>query len=263
VMAERDTLVAPRTADAARWLGPAPGPKASAAIGGEARPASSPAAETNTKAKVGPPAAKNAGPKRRRIKVEVGEPHETEGATLLAQSFVLEHPREAVWNVMADLNAVAACMPGLSVEGPFEGGRVTGRMEVRLGPIKASFAGEGRVESFAAEYRQIITGSGGDRNSGSSASGRVTYALRPETIAGGEATRVDVEMSYALTGPLAQFGRSGLVRDLVSRIGEAFAQNLDARLTAPEGAVIAPAKLGVFSLVFGTLIARLFGKRSG
>ena len=38
-----------------------------------------------------------------------------------------------------------------------------------------------------------------------------------------------------LTGPLAQFGRSGMVRDLVRRIGEAFAQNIDAELAEPGG----------------------------
>jgi carbon-monoxide dehydrogenase small subunit len=134
---------------------------------------------------------------------------------------------------------------------------VTGRIEVALGPIKASFAGEGQVTTYEDEYRQVITGRGGDRRSGSSATGRVAYELRPEARpSGGEATRVDVEMSYALAGPLAQFGRSNLVRDLVSRIGESFAQNLDARLSAPEGAEFVQAKLGVFSLVWGMLAAR-------
>jgi carbon-monoxide dehydrogenase small subunit len=274
VMAERAGVSAAQPAAQARWLGPAPGPKLSTASLG-ALAASSPAARIRDgrdgPRRSAPAVAAGASPaKPRRIKVEVGQPREVDGATSLTQSFVLEHPRDAVWRIMADPKAVAACMPGLSVEGPFEGGRVTGRMEVALGPIKASFAGEGQVSSFDAEYRQVITGSGGDRKSGSSASGRVAYELRPETgPSGGESTRVDVEMSYALTGPLAQFGRSNLVRDLVSRIGETFAQNLDARLSAPEGAEIVQAKLGVFSLLWSMLaarargaLARLFGSRA-
>jgi aerobic carbon-monoxide dehydrogenase small subunit len=261
VMAERDAFTVTKSVEEARWLGPAPGPKPSAAEEEPAAamrlasaPATAPAASRL-------PAAGIAGPKRARIKVETGEPREIEGATLLSQSFVLEHSRDAVWRIMADLQAVAACMPGLAVEGPFESGRVTGRMQIRLGPIKASFAGDGQVSSFPAEYREVITGAGGDRRSGSSASGRVAYRLEPVAGLGGEATKVDVEMSYALTGPLAQFGRSGLVRDLVSRIGEVFAQNLDARLAAPAGAAIGPARLSVVSLVWSAVMARLFGER--
>ena len=256
VMAERDALALPAPA-ARSWLGPAPGPQASASAGREGVP------PTPGPAKAGPaPRPGEAVIARgRRIKVETGEVRDADGATSMRQSFVLEHPRDAVWRLMSDVKAVAACMPGLAVEGPFENGRVTGRMELSLGPIKASFAGEGQVTSFAEEYRQVVTGSGGDRKSGSAASGSVAYALAPETAAGGEATRVDVEISYGISGPLAQFGRSGLVRDLVSRIGEAFAQNLDMRLSAPKGAAIAPAKLGIVPLLWRALVARLFGRK--
>ncbi len=255
VMAERETLGIPKSSDEGRWLGPAPGPVSTASPEDVAAPAAArEPARIEAPARI---AASGAATRRRRIKVEVGEPREADGATSLTQSFTLEHPRDAVWRIMADPKAVAGCMPGLSVEGPFEGGRVTGRMEVALGPIKASFAGEGHVASFESEYRQVITGSGGDRKSGSNASGRVSYVLTPATSGGdAEATRVDVEMSYALTGPLAQFGRSGLVHDLVSRIGEAFAQNLDLRLAAPEGELAAPARLSVLSLVWGLVAAR-------
>jgi carbon-monoxide dehydrogenase small subunit len=266
VMAERAGAGAGSTATATepRWLGPAPGPKASTLSPSGAPAAPSPVtarrdsrAEPTRSPTLGVSPA-SASAKRRRIKVEVGQPREIDGATLLTQRFVLEHPRDAVWRVMADLKSVAALMPGLMVDGPFDGGRVTGRMGIALGPIKASFAGEGEVTTHADEYRQVITGHGGDRKSGSSASGSVSYTLGSEmTPSGGETTRVDVEMSYALTGPLAQFGRSNLVRDLVSRIGETFAQNLDARLCAPEGAEIAPAKLGVFSLLGSMLAARI------
>jgi carbon-monoxide dehydrogenase small subunit len=271
VMAERAEFASAKASAQPTWLGPAPGPRA-AASGARLAPAAAPKpgpGGTGTKAYGNARSGKMSGATRRRIKVDVGFPEQAEGATRLRQSFVLEHPRDAAWRIMADPQAVASCMPGLTIEGPFEGGRVNGRMEISLGPIKASFAGEGLVTSFASEYRQVITGSGGDRKSGSNASGRVAYELRPEAGPGGdEATRIEVEMSYALTGPLAQFGRSNLIRDLVSRIGESFAQNLDMRLSAPEHVQIAPAKLGLASLIWSTLLARglavvtqLFGRR--
>jgi carbon-monoxide dehydrogenase small subunit len=165
---------------------------------------------------------------------------------------------------MSDVEAVARCMPGLVLDGPPDGDKVSGRLEVKIGPITASFAGHGTLTRIASDYRQIVSGSGGDRKSGSRASGSVDYRL--QAIDGGASTRVAVAISYVLTGPLAQIGRSGMIRDLVRRIGEAFAQNIDAQLTEP-GAPAAAAQIGGLTLVLQlfadrvrALLKRLFGR---
>ena len=214
------------------WLGPAPGPVAHSGV-----PAMSVAP---TLPRLGPSPSRAALPRPARgtpIEVSVGQLEEVDGATRITQSFVLAHPREAVWQVMADVQQVARCMPGLTLDGPPQAGKVSGRLEAKIGPIAASFAGEGTVRRIEDEHRQIIDGRGSDRRSGSRTTGSVDYRLSAVTgNEGREATRVDVVLSYALAGPLAQFGRTGLVRDLVRRIGEAFAQNLDAELRDPGGA---------------------------
>jgi len=167
---------------------------------------------------------------------------------------------------MSDVQAVARCMPGLALDGPPVGDRVSGHLGAKIGPITASFAGEGTLRQVPAEYRQIIEGRGGDRRSGSRASGSVDYRLSAlSDEAGGQATRVDVVIGYALTGPLAQIGRAGLVRDLVRRIGEAFAQNLDAQLRDPTSAM-PQARLGGLSLLLQVLADRmrsLFSRLAG
>jgi len=275
VMAERATLDLPSASVRGARLGPAPGPASSTT--GNAKPAA-PHRSLAASANVGsasargtqspPPVAPTT--KGRRIKVEVGSVEEVAGKTRLTQSFVLEHPRDAVWQLMADAQAVATCMPGMKLDAPLPDGRVTGRMEIALGPIKASFAGEGTIASFPAEYRQVISGKGGDRKSSSSAAGEVAYRLRRETGPSGvEVTRVDVELGYSLTGPLAQFSRSNMVRALVSRIGESFAQNLDAKLSTPEDAEILSAPLSMGSLIWRvafdrlrTGVTRVFGRKS-
>jgi carbon-monoxide dehydrogenase small subunit len=273
VMAERGEFDLASAAAQQPGLGPAPGPEASSTVIAKAPlPSAASPREARDVTRAGVPRSSKARPatKRQRIKVEVGTPEEVDGATRLTQSFELDHPRDAVWRLMADARAVASCIPGMMLDAPHEDGRVTGRMEIGLGPITASFAGEGTVSSFPAEYRQMITGRGADRKSGSNASGEVAYRLHEMAGPTGEkVTRVDVEMSYALTGPLAQFGRSNLVRDLVSRVGESFAQNLDARLSAPEGVEIVPARLGAVSLVWRLIlgrvrdgVTRLFSKQS-
>jgi aerobic carbon-monoxide dehydrogenase small subunit len=252
VMAERTSLLSEPVPIASGWLGPAPGPKVSASI---AKPA--PAAVNRRAAPSRSVSARPTHTKAQPIEVIVGAIEDRDGATCITQSFVLPHPLDAAWALMADPEAVARCMPGMSLGGPPEGDKVTGRLEVKIGPISASFAGEGTLRQIPAEHRQIIQGRGGDRRSGSRVSGSVDYRLEKAAGAsGGEATRVDVAMSYVLTGPLAQIGRSGMVRDLVRRIGEAFAQNLDAQLRDPAAALPAPS-LGGVSLMARVLADRL------
>jgi carbon-monoxide dehydrogenase small subunit len=65
-----------------------------------------------------------------------------------------------------------------------------------------------------------------------------------------------VVIAYALTGALAQIGRSGLVRDLVRRIGEAFAQNLDAQLRDP-AAALPQTEIGGLALVMQAIADRI------
>ena len=243
------------------WLGPAPGLLAvtTSPAGAALAP---PTARREARSAAPAPSRRR---KRPPIAVDVGSIEEVEGATRLTQTFALAHPREAVWALMSDVEAVARCMPGLALDGPPDGDKVSGRLEVKIGPITASFAGQGRLTRVPSDYRQVISGTGGDRRSGSRASGSVDYRLH--AMDGGAATRVEVAISYVLTGPLAQIGRSGMIRDLVRRIGEAFAQNIDAQLAEPGGPATA-APLGGITLFLQlladrvrTMLFRLLGRR--
>jgi carbon-monoxide dehydrogenase small subunit len=234
------------------WLGPAPGPTIALNVP-PAKLVHRPSSGTRAAPAPAPQHRSRAAP----IRVTVGQLEDAGGATRIAQSFILPHPREAVWRLMSDVEATARCMPGLSLAGPPQGDKVAGRLEARIGPISASFAGEGTIRQFPADYRQVIEGSGGDRKSGSRASGSVDYRL--SALAGEpdrDATRVDVTIRYALTGALAQIGRSGLVRDLVRRIGEAFAQNLDSQLRDPTAAM-PRTRLGGLSLLLHVIADRI------
>jgi aerobic carbon-monoxide dehydrogenase small subunit len=249
VMAEHPACEQQAAAAANSWLGPAPGPVATAVahpVASMPRAIATPALQPRSSASV----------KREPIRVTVGNVEEADGSVRLAQSFVLQHPREAVWRLMSDPEAVARCMPGAQLDGPPQDGKVTGRIAVKLGPITATFAGEGTVEPFPAEYRQVIEGRGGDRRSGSRVSGSVDYHLSAVGEPGtSEATQVDVVISYALTGLLAQFGRSNLARDLAGRTGEAFAQNVDGHLRGASDA-IPQAPIGALSLALQVMVAR-------
>jgi carbon-monoxide dehydrogenase small subunit len=167
---------------------------------------------------------------------------------------------DAVWAVLQDIPRVARCLPGAEIES-IDGAAVRGRMVVKFGPIKASFAGTGAVSMDAAARAGVLTGQGRDAGSGSQTQGELNYRVRPGESGG---SAIDIDVRYRLTGPLAQFSRGALVRDLVAHLADRFAQNLSALVAGGDHAPEADAAgLTAFGLVWGIVKRRLqamFGK---
>jgi aerobic carbon-monoxide dehydrogenase small subunit len=179
----------------------------------------------------------------------------------IRQTFSVAQPPEAVWAMFADIAQVVTCLPGASLTRPPAGELVDGKMAVKLGPITANFAGQARVVRDEAHRRGVIMGTGKDQTGGSRAAGEVEYALEPATDGG---TQVALTIKALLIGPLAQFGRSGIVDDLVARITQAFARNLEARLSGKcVDGTQTQAPLAAGSLLWQVIVARakaLFAK---
>ena len=189
-----------------------------------------------------------------------GERRERSGAgTTLHQSFTVNQPRPKVWDFFSRLDQVTQCLPGATVTGTPADDRVDVTLQVKLGPIAPEFHGSADATRDAATWSGLIRGSARDARSPSTTRGEIRYALEEEN--GGAATRVDVDLEYTLTGPLAQFGRSGLVQDIARRMTSAFARNVEARLDdkagAPGGLPDRVAELNAGSLVFSAVWARI------
>jgi len=170
----------------------------------------------------------------------------------IRQSFTVSRPPAEVWGFFGDTAAVVRCLPGARLVGQPTPDRVDGQMAVKLGPISANFSGQARIERDDSMQRGIIMGAGRDQAGGSRAAGETDYSLEPTGDGG---TQVSLTIRALLTGPLAQFGRSGIVEDLVTRITQTFAQNLEAALSGG-GAVDAP-PLDAGALVGQVLWARV------
>ncbi|MFL9936238.1 SRPBCC domain-containing protein [Paraburkholderia sp. RL18-103-BIB-C] len=154
----------------------------------------------------------------------------------IEQSFTVPYPRGVVWNCFRDAPGIVACLPGASLTAPPDEGRLKLAMTVKLGPIVASFAGDGEMKLDDTAWRGSVVGGGVDRKSASRVKGEASFSLDDPTP--GE-TRVDVKVDYAIAGSLAQFSRGGIVKELATRMTEAFAANLKDRLdlAASEAAV--------------------------
>lgn len=183
--------------------------------------------------------------------------------TTLNQTFSVDFPREKVWAFFGKLGEVTTCLPGASLLAPPTETHVEPKLRIKVGPIVADFEGSADVERDPANHVGTIFGSARDTKSSSATRGEIRYALIEER--GGAATRVDVQVGFALTGPLAQFSRSSIVKDIAKRMTDAFAENLRARLSQAESgaaATTAPepaAELNAGSLVFSVLKDRIVG----
>ena len=165
--------------------------------------------------------------------------------TTFTESFTVAHPVDVVWDFFSDVGAVAACLPGASLTGGPVDGHVDGQIKIKVGPISTEFQGVADVSRDDATRSGTIVGAGKDKRSNSSTRGLVGYMVKPGE--GPNQTRVDLNVGFTLTGPLAQFSRAGLIQDVAGRIILVFVQNLEARLShRPEGGTEAPAMVKEF-----------------
>lgn len=146
----------------------------------------------------------------------------------ITQSFTLAFPRARVWPLLADVERVVPCMPGAALTAPVEDGAFAGEMRIKLGPIAAAFAGRGTLAMDDDAHSGTIEGQGTDSKSSSRAKGTVTFTVGEEDE--GRATRVDLSVTFTLSGALAQFGRASIVQEIAQRLTAEFARNLEAEL---------------------------------
>ena len=148
----------------------------------------------------------------------------------LEQSFELPFRREAAWAAFQDLPMLVSCLPGASLTSSPGATPLEFELAVKLGPIAANFSGQGNL-NYESDYKGKLSGSGTDRGTGSRVKGSAAFELHE--IEGG--TRIRLLIDYALTGALAQFGRSGIIKELAAGITRQFAANLRSNLEARAG----------------------------
>jgi carbon-monoxide dehydrogenase small subunit len=168
---------------------------------------------------------------------------------------------QGLWQLLGDISAAAACIPGSRID-DFDGRKLTGRVRIAFGPIKADFAGTASVERDDATRQAVILGTGTDALSRTSASAKISYRVAAD---GGrpEAARLIIGMDYSVQGPLAQFSRSELVRSLVRQLVRDFGRNLETMVSGGPMTAAPAAGLNAFSLLRRWLVAKLASLFSG
>ena len=143
-------------------------------------------------------------------------------------SFTVPVSPDRAWDVLLDVERIAPCMPGATVE-EFDGEVVTGRIKVKVGPVSLTYRGTAKFTERNPDAKNIVLEASGKETRGAgTASATVQASLEPEP--GGEATRVSMHTTMNVTGRPAQFGR-GVMVEVGGKLVEQFAQNLRQQIT--------------------------------
>ena len=141
----------------------------------------------------------------------------------LENEFVVAAPLDRTWQTLLDVERVAACLPGASIEPVGEDGLYRGAVRIKAGPVTMAYSGtvrladvdaDGHVASFDARAKET-KGTG-------TAAATIVNRLEPS----GDRTRVLVTTDLNVTGRPAQFGR-GLMEDVAGKMLADFAGRLE------------------------------------
>jgi carbon monoxide dehydrogenase subunit G len=144
---------------------------------------------------------------------------------------------DAVWDALLDIERIAPCLPGASIDENRGDGEYGGSMRVKLGPVTSTFRGTLRVATADHEGRRaVIEASARDTRGQGAAAATITSTLEPE----GDGTRVAVQTDMKLAGTAAQFGR-GVVTDVSQKLMAEFADRLADEIRNPSARAAAAA----------------------
>lgn len=156
-------------------------------------------------------------------------------ALKLENEFVVAAPIEPTWKTLLDLERVAGCLPGATIEPSQEPGTYQGSMRVKLGPVSMNYKGTASIESVdESSHTAIFTVAGKETRGQGSASATIRNHLVDED----GFTRVVVKTELTVTGRPAQFGR-GIMQDMAASMLGDFSKRLSAMMAAdgaPESA---------------------------
>ena len=171
--------------------------------------------------------------------------------------FELAYPAASVWTRLRDeLPAVVACLPGAELSSMNEDGSLEGYFNVKLGPVSARIAGEGKATFDDNRWHGEVSGQGTDSRSNSRAKGSLSFDLEALDDSRSQMT---VSISFEMSGALAQFSRGGLVEEIIGVLIEQFQANFNRHMAGE--APLKQSSLGIFQLTwmaFKRWLRRLF-----
>lgn len=144
----------------------------------------------------------------------------------LSETIEIDAPIDTVWPILADPKRVVGCVPGMTLTADKGDGVYEGTISVRFGPTVANFRGQARLSYDHAAKTCDIEAGGVDQKGSTRATGSAHIVA-----SGSEVTAVAIDGGVNVTGPLAQFARTGgifVARALLAEFVTTLSQRLNA-----------------------------------
>src|ERR1700709_1011795 len=110
-------------------------------------------------------------------------------------SFTVPVPLEQAWQVLQDVERIAPCMPGATLDS-VDGDSFAGRGEVKLGPIMLTYSGKASfLEKDEATHSMTIDASGKETRGSGTAKATVVASMEAD----GDSTNVLLTPEPAVT----------------------------------------------------------------
>lgn len=147
----------------------------------------------------------------------------------LDHEFTVPVPVDRAWSVLLDVERVASCMPGATLDS-VDGDEYAGRMKVKVGAMTITYRGTARIVAADESSRTVTMEAAAKEARGSGTASATVQARLREQEDG--TTLVSVRTKLNVTGRPAQFGRN-ILSEVGSKIIARFAKALAAELEAP------------------------------
>ena len=194
---------------------------------------------------------------------------------IIENEFSVDADLETVWRELLDMEGVASCLPGATINATERENVYVGSMRLKLGPMRVEYRGAAELSEVDQDnHTAVISLSAREAKGQGSAMATIRNRLEPI----GHGTRVSAQTELHLTGAQAQFGR-GVIEDVGRRVLAEFAQRLEQKIAgsaddsgapvatataarispAPPPPAPSPAELDVGSLLSRTPAVRIGG----
>jgi uncharacterized protein len=139
----------------------------------------------------------------------------------LDNSFTVPVPPDQAWDVLLDVQRIAPCMPGATVD-EVDGDVVNGRIKVKVGPVSLTYRGTAKFAERDPEAKTVVVEAAGNETRGA---GTASATVRASLAPSGDGTQVIIHTTMNVTGRPAQFGR-GVMVEVGGKLVDQFAKNL-------------------------------------
>jgi carbon monoxide dehydrogenase subunit G len=157
-----------------------------------------------------------------------------DGGLELSERFVVAAAVDRVCQLFDDVPEVVKRMPGAQVTEQVDDRTYKAQLAIAVGPIRPKFDVRATIERDDSTCEGRIDVDAVDRRGGSRARAQIRYRVSPESHGAG--TSVELSQHVTLSGPLAQFGRTGVLEDINAQMTRQFAACLAGKLAGPPSA---------------------------